>query len=88
MYPISLLGVDRETPVQLEELADESGGRSYSVRSIDDLDRIYRKIEEQLRSQYLLVYKPAPSNRLEFRPLRVEVARPGLEVNNVHGYYP
>lgn len=88
VYPISLLGVDRATPAQLAELADESGGRSYSVRSIDDLDRIYRQIEEQLRSQYLLVYRPAPNDRLEFRPVRVEVARPGLEAHNVHGYYP
>ena len=47
VYPISLLGSEEEaeTPERLRTLAAESGGSAYSVRSIEELDRIYRLIE-------------------------------------------
>ncbi|MEO1083730.1 MAG: VWA domain-containing protein, partial [Acidobacteriota bacterium] len=57
VYPILLGGSAEDTRRGLEQLARESGGRSFAIRSIAQLDGVYRRIEEELRSQYLLVYQ-------------------------------
>ena len=95
VYPISLgsRALDAagagETNRQLSRLAAATGGSFFKVATVTELDSVYRRIEEELRSQYLLVYRPsARSESLDFRPVEVEVLRPGLRTRNVHGYYP
>jgi len=88
-YPIALGLPDEETRTQLEELAGKTGGRFFSIGVPSELDRVYRWIEQDLRSQYLLVYRPqAGKPRTEFRSVRVEVAGAGLKARTIHGYYP
>ena len=50
---------------------------------------IREQIEEELRSQYLLVYEAAPREvRRALRTVRVEVAREGHRARTLNGYYP
>lgn len=75
----------------LVRLARESGGRAFSADDVEGLDRIYDRIEEELRSQYLLVYaSPLPADGRSggrFREVEVEVLREGLEARAVKGYW-
>ncbi|MEO1366429.1 MAG: VWA domain-containing protein [Acidobacteriota bacterium] len=94
VYPILLGGSAEDTRRGLEQLARASGGRSFAIRSIAQLDGVYRRIEEELRSQYLLVYQaprdgdagsaPEPGS---FRRIDVETLRDGLTTRALRGYY-
>lgn len=72
---------------ELSILASESGGRSFFVDDVADLDRVYQAIEDELRSKYLLVYQSTGGGS-GFRKVEVELARGGLEVKTIGGYYP
>ncbi len=88
-YPIVLDLPHEETRANLEELAAKTGGRFFSIGAPSQLERVYRLIEQDLRSQYLLVYRPeAGKPRTEFRTVTVEVSRVGLKARTIHGYYP
>lgn len=71
----------------LMRLAAETGGRSFFVSRNDDLGDVYRSIELELRSQYLLAYQ-SPATGEGFRRVEVEVERPGVTAATVRGYYP
>jgi len=89
VYPIALGVEDAVTLGNLQRLAADSGGRFFQVAGVSELDRIYRQIEEELRSQYLLVYEPPSQIRHhEFRRVEIEVNRAGLRTRSIHGYYP
>ena len=73
----------------LKTLAELSGGRSFFVAKKNELDRIYEEIDEELRTQYILVYtsnSTRPSD--EMREIEVEVKRKGVDVRTISGYYP
>ena len=73
----------------LERLAEETGGRSYFVAEAKELTPIYQTIQEELRSQYLLVYQSTnTSGSKAFRKIDVKVRQPGLEAKTIRGYYP
>ncbi len=89
VYPIVLDLDDEVTVANLEQLALETGGRFFAIAEASDLERVYRRIEEELRSQYLLVYRPpAGKPRRAFRRVEVEVLRQGLRTRALRGYYP
>ncbi len=88
VYPIALGVRNEQTVSDLRDLAEASGGRFFQIAGAGELDRIYRRIEEELRSQYLLVYKPPATGRRELRRVEVKVLRDGLEARSIHGYYP
>jgi len=67
-------------------LANETGGRFFSIASAKELDETYAAIEQELRSQYLLVYQSRHEEGGDFR--RVEVDVDGLKVRTIPGYYP
>ena len=65
------------------ELAVLTGGRSFLLRDIKDLEKTLADIARELRYQYLLGYAPADSIKTdarEWRSIRVVVKRPGLRV--------
>lgn len=75
--------------MQLQRLADETGGRTFFVDRARDLGRVYEAIEEELRTQYLLAYQSSyDGDDKGFRRVEVEVARPGAEAKTVSGYFP
>jgi Ca-activated chloride channel family protein len=73
----------------LIQLSEDTGGRYFYATSIPQLDDAFRKISDELRTQYLLAYYPA--QRLadsDYR--RIEVSLPknaGYKVRHRTGYY-
>jgi Ca-activated chloride channel family protein len=83
---------EQNGPKLLSELADESGGRAYTVASLNDLPTISAHIGDQLRNQYLLGYSPLNGARDgKYRIIQVRVSSqakaPDWRVYFRHGYY-
>jgi Ca-activated chloride channel family protein len=75
--------------IKLVQIANETGGRSYFIDKAVELSGIYRGIETELRSQYLLAYQSSKQGSDgKFRGVEVKLNRPGLEARTVPGYYP
>ncbi|MEM7480586.1 MAG: VWA domain-containing protein [Acidobacteriota bacterium] len=86
---LGLPGKDTRIRMLLQRLADETGGRSFFIQRATELGRVYETIEEELRSQYLLTYQSTDTSDEDvFRPIEVEVDRPGAEAKTIRGYYP
>ena len=73
--------------MNLQRLATETGGTAFFVERAGNFDGVYRSIERELRSQYLLAYQSDGSGT-GYRKVAVEVKRPGVSVATVKGYYP
>ena len=74
---------------KLNKLAEETGGRAFFIKSVDELTSIYASIESELRSQYLIAYQSnSTSAGNNFRSVDLKVAKPGLEAKTIRGYYP
>jgi len=72
---------------RLDRLTGAVGGRTFLVRSGEDLTAIYQQIERELSSQYLLTYySDGPARRGGWREVEVEVDRRGLSARTVAGY--
>ncbi|MEM6796775.1 MAG: VWA domain-containing protein [Acidobacteriota bacterium] len=89
LYTIGLRLGDGGARSKLSRLAFETGGESFFIRDVADLESIYGAIERDLRSQLLIAYQSS-SNREdgEFRKIDLEVARSDLSVRTISGYYP
>ncbi len=46
----------------LTQLCDETGGEAFFTGSVIDLERAFTKVAEELRSQYIITYRPANQN--------------------------
>jgi Ca-activated chloride channel family protein len=57
----------------LIQMANDTGGKYYYATSINQLDRAFRQISEELRTQYLLAYYPPKKSYDEYRRIKVEV---------------
>ena len=90
VYPIALGSVDERTRSELDRLARRTGGRSHAATAISDLDRIFGRIAAELRSQYLLVYRPRQAARgaRDWSGVEVGVLREGARVRHVRGLRP
>lgn len=75
---------------KLNKIARETGGTVYYIDSAKNLDAIYREIDEELRSQYLLTYIPTakPSAGGKWRKVEVKMTPGGLTARTISGYYP
>jgi Ca-activated chloride channel homolog len=59
----------------LIQLSDDTGGKYYYATSTAQLDEAFRKISDELRTQYLLAYYPSQRTSFsEFRRIDVKVA--------------
>ena len=65
----------------LDRMAKETGGRAFYPNSLSELPQIADEITKDLRTQYVISYKPTnPARPGEYRPVRVAVAdTPGRE---------
>jgi Ca-activated chloride channel family protein len=74
---------------RLERVAAAGGGEVLYLPTRGDLAPVYRRIEREIRSAYLLTYYPtvplAPGPR---RKVEVEVKRKGVTVRTLTGYEP
>lgn len=71
----------------LTGLAEQTGGRIFLPLKDDDLAVAYNAIAEELRTQYIITYKPRPRVQAgTWRPIRVLVSPGGYEVASRLGY--
>ncbi len=74
---------------RLQRLARATGGEAFFVARAGGLERVYARIERELRSQYLLAYTSSSSApEGQWRRVEVRVRRPGVKVRTVAGYVP
>ena len=72
---------------ELSKMADETGGRSFYTGDMLELERAFKKIGEELRSQYLLTYRPEPPFDGSYRRIEVKVnTGDKYKVNAKRGY--
>lgn len=72
---------------ELDRLADDTGGRSFYTGDMLELERSFKKIGEELRSQYLITYRPDPPFDGHYRRIEVKLASGnGYRVNAKRGY--
>ncbi len=74
---------------KLTQLAQETGGRAFFISQASELEGVYREIEEELRSQYLVAYTSDRSSAEGgFRVVDVKVKGGKLKARTIRGYYP
>ena len=73
----------------LKELAAETGGRAFFPGKAEELEGVYQRIAEELRSQYYITYSPTNENwDGKWRKIKLTVPQRGdLEVRTRRGYY-
>jgi len=54
---------ERNGPILLSELADDTGGRHIAVERLEDLPAVCTRIGKELRDQYILGYYPTNETR-------------------------
>jgi VWFA-related protein len=73
---------------RLEKYASDTGGDSYFAGNAADLERLYSKVTEQARNQYILAFTPEEADRTkDYHTIEVRVRRPDLDVSAREGYY-
>ncbi len=85
---LDLTARDFDVLSKLRRLATETGGNCYTVARAAELKSIYEKIEQELRTQYVLAYQSTQSQGGEYRTVEVKLDRPGLKAKTIPGYYP
>jgi len=84
-------GMQRAGRQALQSLAGGSGGVAYFPDSLDQVNNITRTVAHDIRSQYVLAYKPRKQGaRPSYQSINVEARAPGyghLTVRTRTGYY-
>ena len=78
--------VPREGRKALERIAKETGGAFFDVSAGESLEKIYSRIDDELRNQYSLGFTPTQGYP-GYRKLRVAIKRKGLTVHARDGFY-
>src|SRR5487761_2213489 len=71
----------------LERISKETGGAFFEVTKKMPLEKIYERIEEELRSQYNLGYSSDQKTGAGFRQIKVSAKGKGMVVQAREGYY-
>ena len=95
IYTIGLKADDRrprsgfiEADFVLRQLAQETGGRSFFPKRVEDLPAIYEQISDELSSQYTLGYTSSnPLRNGQWRRIIVRVDRDAVTARAKQGYY-
>jgi len=73
---------------RLEKYAQNTGGDAFFAGNAADLERLYSKVTEQARNQYILAFTPEEADRTkDYHTIEVRVRRPDLDVSAREGYY-
>jgi Ca-activated chloride channel family protein len=92
--PIYFIGVgisviDFGIRKEINEIAHESGGEVFHIGSAAKIGDVTRRIEEELRSQYILAFRTdSQKPDGEYRTVAVSVAKPGVTARTIKGYIP
>jgi Ca-activated chloride channel homolog len=72
----------------LEELADSTGGRAFFPFKMKDITHSFAAIEDELRSQYAISYKPADFDADgRYRSIEISTIKKDLQVRARKGYF-
>lgn len=72
----------------LERIADATGGRAFFPFQMRDVSDAFLSIQEELRSQYAVAYKPAKFVADgSYRTIEIQAPGKGLKVRTRKGYY-
>lgn len=72
----------------LEQLVEATGGRAFFPFRIKDITRSFAAIEDELRSQYVVSYKPADFDADgRYRSIEVSSSKKDLQVRARKGYF-
>jgi VWFA-related protein len=72
----------------LQAIAEATGGRAFYPTRIEDVGSSFNGIEEELRSQYLLEYRPANFKQDgAFRTIYLHAIDPKYHVRTHTGYF-
>lgn len=73
---------------RLEHYATGTGGDTFYAGKSESLGRLYAKVTEQARNQYILAFSPQESDRSkDYHSIEVRVRRAGLDITAREGYY-
>jgi VWFA-related protein len=74
---------------ELQRIADATGGRSFEPFQLTDVANAFGQIQDDLRSQYALSYRPVSfAHDGRYRTIEILAQnRKGLRVRSRHGYY-
>jgi Ca-activated chloride channel family protein len=90
--PIYAIGIgikanEIDVRYKLSRFASETGGDTYYIEQARDLQRVYAEIQDELRSQYILGFYPAPDVKSgKWRELTVQVTEG--KARTIKGYFP
>jgi Ca-activated chloride channel family protein len=87
--------VDRQSPsvrselgMRLARIAETTGGKAFFPGDVRELDKIYARIQSEIRAQYTLGYASRNERRDgAWRKVNVKVRRPDLRVRARQGYF-
>jgi Ca-activated chloride channel homolog len=72
----------------LEQLAEATGGRAFFPFKMKDITRSFSAIEDELRSQYVVSYKPADFDADgRYRSIEISALKKDLQVRARKGYF-
>jgi Ca-activated chloride channel homolog len=85
---LGIRSVELDVRSKINRLATETGGTSYYIDDVADLQRIYTDIENELRSQYVLGFYPGAGAKAGGKWRSVDVEVKDAKVKTLRGYYP
>jgi Ca-activated chloride channel family protein len=86
---LQISGGDLQVKYKLNKIAQETGGQTFYVNSAKNLEAVYRQINDDLRSQYLLTYYSSNNEaRDKWRKIEIKVEPSNLDARTISGYYP
>jgi len=79
----------------LIQISHDTGGRYFYASNLSELDKAFKQISEELRTQYLIAYYPARQISGDYRKISVvvepqaaeKISAAGLRVRHRTGYY-
>jgi VWFA-related protein len=74
---------------KMKALAAETGGFAYFIKDVKQFGETYTKLENDLRTQYLLAYNTESTRKdRNYRTVEVRVDRAGAVVRTIRGFIP
>ena len=72
----------------LEQIADSTGGRAFFPFKVKDMSHSFSSIEDELRSQYVVSYRPAAFDADgRYRSIQISALNKDLQVRSRRGYF-
>ncbi len=85
---IAIRGNELDVRFKLGRLSTETGGTTYYIEQARELQRVYDEIEQELRSQYILGFYPAPDVKTGGKWREVTVQTSEGKAKTIKGYFP